>query len=208
MAGGICGIGGFVSFAQRQAGAVNDLVMNSPRTAAASDELTTQVLQGISALSVAAFFLTPTGIVTAYFTLSGLMRSVSATFGEGSGDPLLTALDGVARRLGGGVAAHHARISRVTREGAAVPDQILRGAHLGLDADLVIVCARRKRDWDQGTIVHSGDQWYRVGTIEERTIRGYLRTLYPLSKVKDHGVFRRRVEYDIPARYLDRPDGT
>ena len=206
IAGGMGGIVGFVGFAQRQASAVNDLVLNSPRTATAGDELSTQVLQGVSTLSVLAFFLTPAGILAAYCTVSGVARALSATLADGSGDLALTAVDHLARRLGGGLTARHARRTREALEGTAVPDQILRGAHLGIDADLVVVCARRKPDWDRGTIVHSGEHWYRVGAIEERTIRGYLRTLYPLSEVRDHAVFRRQVEYEIPARYSGRTD--
>ena len=204
IAAGMAGIAGFVGFAQRQASAIDDAVLNSPAAAAAGDDLSTFALQGVSALSVAAFFLTPAGIIAAYFTLSGIGRALSATLAEGSGDPLLTALDAAARRLSRAVATRHRGRSRETLEGPAVADQVFRGAHLGIDADFVIVCARRKADWDQGTIVHSGDQWYRVGTIEERTIRGLLRTLYPLREVKDHGVFRRQVEYEIPARFTGR----
>jgi len=204
IAGGMTGIAGFVAFAQRQASAINDAVLNSPAAAAAGDDLSTLTLQGVSALSVLAFFLTPTGIAAAYFTLSGLTRALSATIADGSGDPILTAIDAVARRFGHGVTTTRRRRSRETLEGAVVPDQVFRGAHLGIDADLVIVCARRKGGWDQGTIVHSGEMWYRVGAIEERTMRGFLRTLYPLREVKDHGVFRRQVEYDIPARFTER----
>jgi len=202
-AGGMGGIAGFVTFAQRQAAAINDAVLASPGAASAGDELSTLTLQGMSTLSVVAFFLTPTGLITAYLTLSGLARSVSAAIAEGYGDPVLTAIDAAAHRLGRRSSATRRRRSREALEGPAVPDQIARGAQLGIDADLVIVCARRKTGWDRGTIVHSREQWYRVGAIEERTIRGVLRTLYPLNEVKDHAVFRRQVEYEIPARFLE-----
>ena len=67
------------------------------------------------------------------------------------------------------------------------------------DADLVIVCARRKPEWDTGTAVDTGTRWFRVTSIEERTIAGRLRTLYGLKEHKDLEVFRRCVRYELPA---------
>jgi hypothetical protein len=198
--GGISGVAGFVAYAQHHAGAVNDAILTSP--GAVDGDVTTLTLQAASAVSAFGFFVTPQGIAAIYLTLSGVARVFAVLFGEGSGDLVLTGIDHLSQRLGVGMATRHRRRSRETREGPEVPDQILRGAHAGLDADLVIVSARPKTDWDQGTIVHAADRWYRVGAVEERTIRGYLRTLYPLREIKDHAVFRRQVEYEIPARYV------
>ena len=198
---GIVGIAGFIEFAQRQAAAVNDMVLSSPQAATASDDLSTLSLQGVSALSVFAFFVTPQGIGAAYLALSGLFRALTAAFAEPRGDPLLTAVDHAGCRLYQAASATVVSRARHAREGPFVPDRILRGVHVGLSADLVSVSSRRKRDWDQGTIVHSGDHWYRVGAIEERVIDGRLRTLYPLSVLRDHGAMRRQVTYEIPEKY-------
>jgi len=208
IAGGVLGIGGFLEFAQRQASAVNDLVLSSPRTASAGDELSTLVLQGVSALSVVSFMLTPMGIAAAYLTLSGIARAVSATFGDGLGDPLLTAIDSGVRAVYSGVSARHRRRDRERQEGSATADRIVRGVHIGVQAELVVVSSRVKPDWDRGTIVQSGESWFRVGQIEERTIDGYLRTLYPLNAVRDHEAVRRMVRYEIPARYLRAAAGS
>ena len=206
LAGGILAIGGFVQYAQRQAGLINDHVLSSPQAARMGDDLTTVVLQGASVMSVFTFLLTPTGIAASYLTLSGVMRAVTATVAEGFGDPLLTVVDRIGLTLFRGTSARRARRARESQEGPNVPDQILRGAHLGLAADLVIVAARRKHDWDRGTIVRSGERWYRVGAIEERTIHGRLRSLYPLTEVHDHAAIRRLVDYEIPAKYLTPPE--
>jgi hypothetical protein len=69
--------------------------------------------------------------------------------------------------------------------------------------DLVIVASRVKPGWDKGTVVLSGDKTYRVGSIEERTIAGRLRTLYPLTEHKDFEVFRRTVRYELPGAAAD-----
>jgi hypothetical protein len=200
--GGILWIGGFIDFAQGQTSGINEIVLSSPRAAAAGDGLNSVVLQGVSSLSVFAFLLTPPGIVALYLTLSGLGRSLSAAFGEGFGDPILTAADNAIGALYRRLGAYSVRFVRELHEGPKVPDRIVRGVHIGIEADLVIVSARPKAYWDQGTIVRSGERWYRVGAIEERTMQGYLRTLYPLNELHDHGAIRRLVDYDIPERYV------
>ena len=84
-------------------------------------------------------------------------------------------------------------------EGPEIPDRVVPGAQVGLpDALLVVVASRRKPDWDAGTVVITPGSIYRVGTIVERTIRGRLRTLYPLTEHKDFEAFRRTVHYDMP----------
>jgi hypothetical protein len=208
LAGGMLGIAGFIEFAQHQAGAVNDVVLSSPEAARAGDDLSTLTLQGVAALSVMAFLLTPQGMAAVYLTVSGIGRAFSAAFVDGMGDPLLTGLERAARGLFLGAAAQGVKRARTIREGPDVPDRIFRGVHLDLGADLVIVSARRK-SWDRGTIVRSGERFFRVGEIEERMMHGHLRTLYPLNAVHDHGAIRRLVDYDIPDRYRigDRQGG-
>ena len=204
IAGGTLGIVGFISFSQRQASAINDAILTGPSGAGA---IGTFELQSLAAISPLAFLLTPSGVAAVYFVLSGLVRALAGAFAEPVGDPLLTAVDGAIVRAYRG--AERMRMSRARErdEGPEVPDRILRGVHLGLGADLVIVSSRRKPDWDQGTIVRSGKRWFRVGVVEERVLAGRLRTLYPPSVLRDHAAIRRQVTYAIPEKYL-RPDDT
>ena len=99
------------------------------------------------------------------------------------------------RRIGSDLA----RTRRETLEGPAVADRLVRGPHIGVaGAELVIVSARRKPLWDVGTVVDTGDHWFRVSAIEERTIGGWLRTLYGLTEHRDSGAIRRAVRYEMP----------
>jgi hypothetical protein len=144
-------------------------------------------------------FFTPWGWLTLYLTFSGVLRAAAAAFSESFGDPLLTGLDalvlGTARRA----RASRVRARREALEGPEVPDRVLPGSKLGMPGvDVVIVASRVKPEWDKGTIVISATKTYRVGTIEERTIAGRLRTLYPLTEHKDFEVFRRTVHYELP----------
>lgn len=194
MAGASLGIGSFVSHATRWADETNKLVLGSPDLA----------LSGAGSISmlVAFFtflFFTPWGWMTLYLTFSGFLRAGAAAVSESFGDPLLTGLDalvlGTARRA----RASRVRARREALEGPEVPDRILPGPKLGMPGiDVVIVASRVKPEWDKGTIVISATKTYRVGTIEERTIAGRLRTLYPLTEHRDFEVFRRTVHYDLP----------
>jgi hypothetical protein len=203
VAGGILGIGGSIDFGQQQARVVPKAVHSSSRGAKkARNDRNAPAPQGVPAFSVFGFVLTPQGILATYLTLSGLGRALSAQFGEGFGDPLLTGADHGIVALHHRLGLEHTRFVRLVREGPKVPDMIVRGVHIGMDdADLVIVSARVKRSWDRGTIVRSGEDWYRVGVIEERLMQGYLRTLYPLNELNDHGAIRRLVDYAIPDKY-------
>jgi hypothetical protein len=202
IAGGILGIGGSIDFGQQQARVVPKAVHSSSRPGKARDNRKAPTVQGVPAFSVFGFILTPPGIFAAYLTLSGAGRALSAQFGEGFGDPILTAADHGIVALHHKLGLEHSRFVRLIHEGPNVPDMIVRGVHIGMDdADLVIVSARVKRGWDRGTIVRSGEQWYRVGVIDERIMQGYLRTLYPLNELHDHGAIRRLVNYPIPDKY-------
>lgn len=145
-------------------------------------------------------FTTPLGLFSLYFAVSGALRSIAPVIeGAGFGDPLLTAID---KLVLGGARRGRARVEQMQREeleGPALPDRIMSAAQLGIaQADFVIVASRPKPDWDKGTVVLTGDGAYRVGTIEERTIAGRLRTLYPLTAHTDHEAFRRVVRYELP----------
>jgi hypothetical protein len=201
--GGVVALLGFIDYAQDLASAINDLALTTPGVAEGSDKFSTLTLQGVTGASSFGFFLTPRGILAIYLVLTGLVRALSAIFGEPSGDPLLTWADRAVQNIHARVTAARDDRARLSLEGPDVPDRVVRGEQLRLAADLVIVAARRKPGWDQGTIVHSGDRWFRLGPVEERTIDGRLRTLYPLSELRDQGVIRRLVEYEMPAGFKE-----
>jgi hypothetical protein len=200
--GGVIGLVGFIDYAQEIASTINDLALTTPGVAAGPEEFSTLTLQGITGASAFWFFVTPRGLAAIYLALTGIVRALSATFGEPSGDPLLTRVDRIVQNVRARAIAARDGCARTSLEGPEVPDRVVRGDKLQIDADLVIVSARRKLGWDQGTIVRAGDRWFRIGRIEEHVFDGRLRTLYPLAELRDHGVIRRLVEYELPARHL------
>lgn len=52
--------------------------------------------------------------------------------------------------------------------------------------------------WDSGAFVITRDKWYRLGGPVERQTPGGLRTLYPLTELRDHEALRRGVPYELP----------
>jgi hypothetical protein len=141
--------------------------------------------------------------------LTGLFRTVGAALDDPHGDLLLTVVDGVIVRSVRSGQARSARTSREELEGPQVADRVVPGAQVGLpDAQLVVVASRRKPDWDAGTVVITADSVYRVAVIVERTIRGRLRTLYPLTEHKDFEAFRRTVHYELPPENSPRRQRT
>jgi hypothetical protein len=194
MAGAGLGIVSFISHATGWAAETNRLVLGSPDLALSGAGSISMLLAFVTFL-----FFTPWGWLTLYLTFSGFIRAGAAAFSESFGDPLLTGLDALAVGATGRVRASRARGRRETLEGPEVADRIVPGSKLGMPGvDFVIVASRVKPDWNRGTVVISASKTYRVGAIEERTIAGRLRTLYPLTEHKDLEVFRRTVRYDLP----------
>jgi hypothetical protein len=209
---GAIGVPGFIDHTTRQVSLNNQVVLDAAAKAASrpeSEERLTQrdwgrMFVGASSLSLFTFILlTPAGWASTYLGLSGTWRAIAAAVDDPFGDPILTAADAVLLRAVRRAHTDTARRQRETLEGPDVPDRVVRGSHVGCDgADLVIISARRKPSWDDGTVVDAGEQWYRVTSIEERTIGDRLRTLYVLSAHQDHEVFRRAVRYHMPL-YLE-----
>jgi hypothetical protein len=209
---GAIGVPGFIEHTAQQVSRNNQAVLAEAQKAAAKPETEETLSQrdwgrmfvGVSSLSLFTFiFLTPAGWASTYLGISGTWRAIAAAVDDPFGDPILTAVDSVLLRGGRRVRADAARRERETFEGPAVPDRVVRGSHIGIaGADLVIISARRKLSWNTGTVVDTGERWYRVTSIEERTIGNWLRTLYVLTLHQDHEVFRRGVRYDMPG-YLD-----
>jgi hypothetical protein len=198
------GIPGFLSYAEEAASAVNAVAWETAKQNPDTENVGA-LLRGapsaFSALSLVLFlFTTPTGWLTMYLGGSGLLRAVSAAIEGGFGDPLLTAVDAIAMGTRRRTMTTLQRVRREALEGPEMPDRLMGAAQLDItDAELVIVASRPKPDWNKGTVVLTGDgKAYRVGVIEQRTIAGALRTLYPLTEHKDLEAFRRVVHYELP----------
>ena len=212
---GVGGISGFINYATDQVSLNNRAVLTAAQREAArplseeklSDKDWGRMFVGISSLSIFTFiFLTPAGWASTYFGMSGTWRAVAAAIDDPFGDPILTGLDALVLTGVRRARARRARRQREALEGPEAADRVVRGSHIGVPgADLVIVAARRKPSWDVGTVVDTGHRWYRVTSIEERTVGEWLRTLYALTPHQDHEAFRRRVHYDLPV-YLHRRD--
>jgi len=157
------------------------------------------VLEGHPRISALLLLVTARGWLSIYLMLSGLMRVAANIAEEPLGDILLTMLDaGWVRIAHGGRAATEHQL-RALFEGPAVPDVVCTGAQIGIDAaELVVVAARRKADWRVGTAVIVGpdEEWYRIASIDERTIDRRLRTLYGLVRHGETEAARHVVRYD------------
>jgi hypothetical protein len=211
---GVIGVPGFISHTTEQVSLNNRVILGgaSGRTSrsasgeAASDRDWGQMFVGVSGLSLFTFiFLTPAGWASTYLGISGTWRGIAAAVDEPFGDPILTGLDALILRGTRRTRTHVARYQRESLEGRDVPDRIVRGSQVGVDdAEWVIISARRKPLWDSGTVVDTGERWFRISSIEERTITGRLRTLYGLTEHRDSGAIRRLVLYDMPPDWEQR----
>lgn len=154
-----------------------------------------------SALAPLAFFLfTPTGWLADYFFLSGLFRAITIAAGNPWGDPVLTVIDKYVHERLEEDKAQQAASARAEAEGPEVPDAVVAGTQFaGKAADFVIVSSRRKEGWTLATTVVAGDVRLRLGDPVDRRIKGWLRTCYPLSVIRDLQVDRRVVFYEWPA---------
>ena len=143
---------------------------------------------------------TPAGLAASYLFASGFFRAVSAWVDEPRGDPLLTLGDWTVARWRDRRGTRRAATARQQREGPAVPDRVVTGQQAGMaGAELVVIASRQKPGWDAGVFVITDRGWYRLGTPAERDTPGGLRTLYPLTEVRDQEVLRKAVHYDFPA---------
>lgn len=207
------GIPGFLSHAGEQVAANDRAILaaaedQASRPASAetlSDKDWGRLFAGASGLSLFTFiFLTPAGWASTYLGISGTWRGIAAAIDDPFGDPILTGVDALVRAGIRRLRSDVARNRRDQLEGPPVADRIVRGSQIDVaGAELVIVSARRKPLWDVGTVVDTGERWFRVTSIEERMIGGWLRTLYGLSEHRDSEVFRRAVRYEMPEQ-VDR----
>ena len=144
-------------------------------------------------------FLTPLGFLSMYLGITGFLRAVSAHVDDPRGDPVLTFVDAVISKRRNNASAKRETRTREELEGPEVPDRLVPGTAAGFpDADFVVVASRRKPGWERGVFVITPDVWYRLGVPTEMTLPSGLRTLYPLTEIRDLEVVRKSVEYVLP----------
>lgn len=205
IAGGTLAIYGFLTYASQLSSDILDAAWDAAQRNPQRDETIGVALRSgpMAFMSMALplfLFTTPLGWLSMYLVVTGVVRAVAGVFEDGAfGDPLLTGID---KAVLGGARRGRARLERAQRDtlaGPEMPDRVMSAAQLGIEgADFVVVSSRPKPDWDKGTVVMTEQGAFRVGAIEERTIAGRLRTLYPLTEHKDFEVFRRTVHYELP----------
>lgn len=148
---------------------------------------------------IAFAFFTPLGLCATYLVVTSIVRIASVYIDEAHGDPVLTGIDALWRRL---FTTHRRRTVRVAREKLErvdEPDRRYDGEWAGLTGvDFVIVSARRKPDWHKGTFVITGEGWFTLGEPFDRPTPHGLRTVYPLTLQTTPDVVRKSVTYDLP----------
>jgi hypothetical protein len=166
-----------------------------PETAAVS-----AIPMATAALAPVSFALfTPLGLFATYLVLSSIVRAASSYTGEPHGDPILTGVDWLGRRLFTARQARSVRVSREKLEGGEEPDRRYDGEWAGLKGvDFVVVAARRKPGWSKGTFVITGEGWFTLGEPFDRPTPNGLRTIYPLTLQTTPDVVRKSVNYELP----------
>ena len=145
------------------------------------------------------FLFTPIGFLAGYMVLTGLFRVIASFVDEAQGDPVLTGIDTLGRRMFTTQQARSARVERQKLEKIDEPDRRYGGEWAGLTGvDFVIVAARRKAGWTKGTWVITPDGWYVLGEPFDRPMPNGLRTVYPLTAQTTLEVVRKSVQYEFP----------
>lgn len=197
-AGSAIGIPSYLAYAQAAASTDIDALLAAAGWTTRAHPVTAPLVGLSDAAWLTFVFLTPLGWISTYLVVTGMFRAIAAGFDDPIGDPLLT---GVAAGWCGARDRRRARRdaeARRTLEGPELPDRIVPGAQAGFPAvDFVVVSSRVKPGWTAGTVVDSGEVFYRIGEPVERTIAGRLRTLYPLTRHPAVEAIRRSVRYRI-----------
>ena len=144
---------------------------------------------------------TPIGLLATYLVLTNFFRVIEWYIGEPGGDPILTGLDSLARRLFGRHQVKSARRERERLEGKEEPDRRYEGTWADMpEVDFVIVAARRKPRWTKGTwIITATDGWYTLGEPFDRPLPQGVRTIYPLTlQTTTLDVLRKGEPYELP----------
>lgn len=194
------GIPGYLGFVGAVASDVNSALIG-----AQSDLVQ---LPGWGLLSLPIFLLTtPLGLASMYLTASGFLRAAGAYLVDDvRGDYLLTAVDGLVRR----VVAHedHVRqaVAREALEGPAVPDRLVTGAQIGHpEFELVILAARQKPDWEPNAYLVTADgRAFRLGLAFDFRSHAGLRAAYPLTELRTLDPIRHSIPYALPTVWPNR----
>ena len=145
------------------------------------------------------FLLTPIGFLAGYMVMTGLFRIAASFVDEAQGDPALTGIDTLGRRLFTSRQQRAARVAREKLEKTDEPDRRYDGDWAGLSGvDFVIVSSRRKPGWTKGTWVITEDGWFVLGEPFDRPMPNGLRTVYPLTAQTTLEAVRKSVQYELP----------
>jgi hypothetical protein len=203
LGGFIVGVPGYFAYLERLRGAKGASILDIS-TAQIEGRLpeTAQVSAIPSVLYMTAplqFLLTPLGFVAGYLVLTGLFRIVASFVDDAQGDPVLTGLDTLGRRLFTSRQQRVVRVERATLERMDEPDRRYDGDWAGLaGVDFVIVSSRRKPEWTKGTWVITNDGWFVLGDPFDRPMPNGLRTVYPLTAQTTLEAVRKSVQYELP----------
>jgi hypothetical protein len=161
------------------------------------------VIYALAPISFALF--SPLGLFATYVVVTSIVRLAAAYVEEPFGDPILTGLDALGRRVFGSHQARTHQAERARLEGTDEPDRRYSGDWAGLTGvDFVIVAARRKPEWHKGTFIITSDGWFTLGEPFDRPTPNGLRTIYPLSLQTTNEVVRKSVSYELPPLRPDR----
>lgn len=195
--GFFAGFAGFMAFAAGTADANNAWMLK--RLASGGSDAVAKAPFGFS---VVAFFyyllLTPRGLFCTYLVISGALRAVSAVVDDPRGDPILSFAHWAATSLWAKNRIDRATIARERLEGPDARDVLQTGEWAGIDADFVVLAARRKSEWTKGAIVMTSGDWYRLGEPFDLQTPAGLRTAYPLTRMETLEVVRRGIQYELP----------
>jgi hypothetical protein len=197
------GVPGFFAFLDRLRGIKELSILEISKAQVAGRLPETEAVSAIpSAMYMTAplqFLFTPIGLLAAYMVLSGLFRIASSYIDEAHGDPILTGVDALWRKLFTTQQQRSVRVARERLERADEPDRRYDGEWAGLtDVDFVIVAARRKPGWAKGTWVITEDGWFVLGEPFDRPMPNGLRTVYPLTAQTTLEPVRKSVQYELP----------
>jgi hypothetical protein len=207
LAGPAIGIPGFFAHLQEIASQNNAAYLEA---AARVEGETMPMSSTLSGLAIFTFvLLTPSGWISSYLTVSGLVRVIGSHVDDPHGDLLLTTIDAGVRKVRRATAQRAEIDNRHLLEGPRVQDRIAHGAEFDLpQADVVIVSSRLKDGWDPGAVVLSDRGAFRIVDARDHTIAGRLRRLYALARHEDLEVFRRTVSYEFPPSKRSAPAAT
>ena len=201
------GVPAFLTFATGQADLNNAWMLHqlgSPTAVHA--EAAPLVPYGMSVLALFIFlFFTPIGLFSLYLVVSGGLRAVAAWLDDPRGDFVLSGVHWAVTTIASKNREDRRRIARERLVGAETPDVLQTGAWAGLDADYVVLAARRKPEWDPGAVILTTTDWYRLGAAFDVQTPFGVRTAYPLTKLDTVDVIRRGIQYELP-RLARRPN--